>query len=1047
MRSRTWTIAALLFGSGFCALVYQIAWLREFRLIFGASTAASAAVLAIFIGGLGIGGRLLGPRADDHPHPLLWYALLEAVVAVSAALSPLLLSLVRLVYFAAGGAATLGTLGGTLMRLVLSALVLAVPTIAMGGTLPAAARAATRASDRRRQDAAALYALNTVGAVAGCGVATFALLEIYGTRATIWLAALINLLVALTARALDRRGAGRAGWAREAGQSVPSALPAPPAFVLFASATVGFAFFLMELVWYRMLAPLLGGSVFTFGLVLAVALAGIGLGGLLYALTAGDRPATLRGFAWTCLLEALAVAATFALGDRLALLSLVLLPLRAGGFGASIAGWMLVTAIVVFPPALVAGYQFPLLIALLGHGRERLGRQVGLAYAANTVGAIAGSLAGGFGLLPWLTAPGAWRFVAIVLVVLGVAAIALAAKCERAHSLSGPAVAAALALALLVAGGPTTVWRHSGIGAGRVPDDALTSTNQLHAWRNTMRQRVVWDGDGVESTVALTVDPTGYAFVVNGKSDGAARGDAPTQVMLGLIGAIVHPNPRTALVVGLGTGSSAGWLAAIPGMERVDVVELEPLVLDVARASAPVNHDALANPKLRIMLGDARETLLTTRNRYDVIASEPSNPFRAGIASLFTQEFYRAASARLTDDGVLAQWVQGYEIDAPTLRTIYATMASVFPQVDAWQTHRGDLVLLGAQRPTRRSARQLSARIAEEPYRSALAHVWRAVDVTALLAHYIAADGVAREILTSPRVEINTDDRNVVEFGFARSVGRARGLIVPELRRLASATGFARPTLADAERVDWGAVETARVSFDAAHGTFDDIPANPAPSERLRQQAIVRFFDANDAAGATEAWSRQHEGPRDLIETRMLAGIEAQRGSDAALEWIERIRAFEPGDADALLALLRWRQGRNAQAADALRSALVAFRSDAWVMQQSILNALALVLPVATAAPDAAPALLDALRQPFVVRAADVPRATTAAELSRRVDFGKTCREPVGQLEPFVPWSEYFLTLRRDCYRAAGDTRLALAERELAEFYAREPAPLTTRQP
>src|SRR5262249_9436389 len=141
--------------------------------------------------------------------------------------------------------------------------------------------------------------------------------------------------------------------------------------------------------------------------------------------------------------------------------------------------------------------------------------------------------------------------------------------------------------------------------------------------------------------------------------------------------------------------------------------------------------------------------------------------------------------------------------------------------------------------------------------------------------------------------------------------------------------------LADAERVDWGAVETARVSFDAAHGTFDDMPANPPPSERLRQQAILRFFDANDAAGAADAWSHQHDGPRDLIETRMLAGIEAQRGSDAALEWIARIRPFEPGESDALLALLRWRQERNPEAADALRQAFVAFRTDPWVMQQS----------------------------------------------------------------------------------------------------------------
>src|SRR4029079_7941226 len=143
-------------------------------------------------------------------------------------------------------------------------------------------------------------------------------------------------------------------------------------------------------------------------------------------------------------------------------------------------------------------------------------------------------------------------------------------------------------------------------------------------------------------------------------------------------------------------------------------------------------------PKVHVTVGDARETLLTTRDRYDVIASEPSNPFRAGIASLFTLEYYRAASARLTDDGVFAQWVQGYEIDAPTLRTIYATMAAVFPQVETWQTNSGDLALLSSKRPGGYSAAAIAARIRQEPFKGALRNVWRVVDLNGLFARYVA---------------------------------------------------------------------------------------------------------------------------------------------------------------------------------------------------------------------------------------------------------------------------------------------------------------------
>ena len=375
MRTPTWRVSALLLGSGCCALIYQIAWIREFRLIFGASTAASAAVLAIFIGGLGFGGWLLGSRADAHPRPILFYAQLESIVAVSAALSPLLLMLVRELYVFAGGTPRLGLAAGTLGRLVLSGLVLAIPTIAMGGTLPAAARGATHSGDVRRQDVAALYALNALGAVVGCIVATFFLLEAFGNRQTLWLAAAVNLLIAMLARQLDRS-------MEPAAETIPTApvtgeTLAPAPFVLLASCVVGFAFFLMELVWYRMLGPLLGGTVFTFSLILAIALAGIGLGGLVYALVGRNRAPSLRGFAWTCLLEAGAMAAAYAIGDRLALLALVLQPLGHAAFAAQVAGWTVVSAIVVMPVAFIAGYQFPMLIALLGRGRTNVGRQIG----------------------------------------------------------------------------------------------------------------------------------------------------------------------------------------------------------------------------------------------------------------------------------------------------------------------------------------------------------------------------------------------------------------------------------------------------------------------------------------------------------------------------------------------------------------------------------------------------------------------------------------------------------------------------------------------
>jgi spermidine synthase len=1064
-------VAALVFASGFCALVYQIGWLRELRLIFGASTAASAAVLAIFIGGLGAGSLLLGSRADRHPRPIRLYAQLEAIVALSAAASPFLLSLVRMLYVAAGGTPHLGLVGGTTVRLLLTALVLALPTLAMGGTLPAVARGVTRPSDVGRRDVAVLYGLNALGAVAGSLVATFFLLEHVGTRGTLWIAAGINLLVAAAASRIthgfsrisdasahqgppdrlrqdygESRQGERSSWARAAAEGGHDARLSPhlERFLLISSAIVGCVFFLMELVWYRMLGPLLGGSVFTFGLIVAVALAGIGVGGVLYALRSNDRPATLSEFASSCLLEAFALAGIYALGDRLAVLTLALRPLASLDFATAVVCWTIVTMLVVLPAAIVAGYQFPLIIALFGRERNDLGRQIGRAYAANTLGAIAGALAGGFGLIPSLSATGAWRFAAMVLVALGISATVLSWR-QRGRRLpldhlGAQLGLAAAALAFVGATGPTAVWRHSGIGAGRATT-TFDSSNRFRDWVHAQQRAIVWEEDGTESSVALAAEPNGYAFIVNGKSDGSARGDAGTQVMLGLLGAILNPEARRSLVIGLGTGTSAGWLGSVPGMDRVDVVELEPLIVDVARACDEVNREVLRNLKVHLTIGDARETLLTGGEGYDVIASEPSNPFRAGVASLFTREYYAAARERLTNGGVFLQWVQLYEIDARTLATLYATIASVFPHVEAWEAGGGDLVLVAGEKRLVYRADVLSARIQQEPFKTALSAAWRAVDLTGLLAHFLANEQLAAVIADAPGVSINTDDRNVVEFGFARSMGNGASLLA-ELRQLARTKGHSRPAFADPASIDWAAVDAAWVGYQATEQHLAGVEVSGLPEDRARQSALLLYYRDADLAAARTAWHQQTRPASGPTELAMLSDLEAEAGSDNAILAIEQLRRYQPGEADAILATLRFRQGRFDDAAAALEAAFTDFRASPWALNRFKERGVALASAVAVRRPDLAARMFQALQSPFAIRALEDERLASVANLTRLLDFDRQCRSAVAALEPHVPWTRSFLSLRRDCYRAVGDPRLGAAIRDLEDFVQAEPASL-----
>lgn len=1029
-------LAALLFVSGLCAVGYQTAWLRLLRLIFGASTAASAAVLAIFMGGLGIGGLLFGRRADATSNPLRLYARLEIAVALLAAASPTLVEMARAVYIAAGGTLQLGDFAGTLLRLGLAALVLGPATVLMGGTLPAAVRAAEDALDSGRRSLGFLYGANTLGAVTGALAITFLAIEILGTTRSIWVAALLNLLVGIVANAWSRSVSPRpAGDSeprfRAAGVGAPERT-APVPLVLASAGIVGFVFFLMEIVWYRMLAPILGGSSYTLGLILAVALLGIGIGGLLYGLGSRHHRPTLNGFAFTCALEALALAVPYALGDRVAFLAATLQPLRAAGLSAAAGGWAAITSLVVLPAAVVAGYQFPLLVAVLGKGEHQVGREVGWTYAANTAGAILGAIAGGFGLLPLLGATGAWTAAVLALCLLALAA-AWAGRPPGAWPAVAPFGLAALAALALTATGPTAVWRHGGIGVGRFPH-SFADRNNLHRAFEEIRSAFVWELDGRESSIAVRNDDD-YSFYVNGKSDGAALGDAPTQVMAGLIGALLHPAPRTALVIGLGTGESAGWLAAVPSIERVDVVELEPAMTRVAEACEPANRACLRNPRVRLHIADGREFLLTSRSSYDIIFSEPSNPYRAGISSLYSREFYQAVAARLRPDGLFLQWLQGYDVDSHVVRTAFATLRSVFPHVESWQTHGGDLLLVAARQPFEHDFDRVRGHVDEEPYRSALNSAWAVAGLDGFYAGFVA-DAQFSARIAPDNTLVSTDDRPLIEFGFIRGLGRGEMFRIDDLR--AAAHGFDRPPGRGAPP-DWRRVEELRLAREAAIGGIPSKPESPTTPLGKRTLARRAFAEGRTQQGA-ELWLQQEEPPDTRIDLTLVAGGLALAGDERAGAYIDRLALIAPTDAAALRAVWRANQGQFAAAATELQGFLSAMRRDPWALPQVVQLGVGLAPRLAKHDRRIGEELYRELSTPFALNLHNKLRLATRLDVARATDFDRLCAEALAAFEPHPWWTEAFLSRRVECYERTGHPLAGAARRDLEQYLADAPS-------
>ncbi|HVS66451.1 MAG TPA: fused MFS/spermidine synthase [Thermoanaerobaculia bacterium] len=701
--------------SGLCAIVYQVAWLRQLRLIFGVSTAANAAAVGIFMAGLGVGGLWLGPRADRSKHPLRLYGTLEVAIAAAAALTPLLVLAARSLYFAAGGTPALGAVGGALVQILLSILVLGPATVLMGGTLPAIARAVERDADVGRRATAMLYGVNTLGAVLGALLATFVWMEMLGTRRLIWGAAVLNLLVGLAAHSragrLERHSA-ESERARRLGAGRPGADP-------------------------------VAGS----------------------------------------------------------------------------------------PRALAAG--------LPGAGRAAL---LGLALPPRPFDA------------------------------------------GRAATAAG---ATALACALLLLPGPGPAWRHGGIGGGRMAISFDSENSVRRAFRR-ISSSLAWEAEGRESSVAL-FDDDGYAFYVNGMSDGNARGDAPTAVMAGLLGAALHPDPRTALVIGLGTGSTAGWLAAVPGIERVDVFELEPEVVEVARVAADANHDVLDDPKVELHFGDGRELLLTSNRRYDVIYSNPSNPYRAGVASFFSRDFYREAAQRLDEGGIFVQWLQGYEVDADVVRTAYATLSMVFPYVETWRSHTSDIQLVATLERPVHDLDRLERLLEQEPWSVAMPAVWGVSGLEGLLSAYVGSPTLTRGLVGANPEAVNTDDHPLIEFGFARNSGVRGRFQIRELREAARGWDAIRPETRGRD-VDWELVEELAEARLVAFRWRPDSAEDATSPAGLRTEARRAFVDRRyqDAAAF---WASQPEPPRCRIDRLVaLTGLAIDGTMDPAGEILELAR-------------------------------------------------------------------------------------------------------------------------------------------------------------
>jgi spermidine synthase len=759
------------FLSGAAGLIYQVAWVKSLGLIFGHTVYAIAVVLAVFMAGLAAGSAYLGSWGERHDEPLSLYAWIEFLVGATGLFSLAGLSGVRFLYLYL--AAYPGVNGNQPLLLVLrcfgAAAVLFIPTFLMGGTLPILVRGITRSSADLGIRLSQLYWVNTLGAAAGTLLSGFVLLPALGSRLTVVCAGALNVFAGLTALRISKEQRHLRD-AKVPAPGPPTSTPwdAPPAastlvFALFA--VVGATAFAYEIAWTRLLSITISSSTYAFTLMLATFLAGTVIGSALFQrFSTKSGEVSLTTFSRTQTWTGVAALSSLVLFHWIPAIIPPLLRATHQSFGGLVLAQFVTSVLTVLPIAISFGFNFPAVIVLhAGTACPNSGRStaVARAYAANTMGAVAGSLITGFWLVPWL---GSFRVIAFAAGVNLLLAITLEYHSLPRRNLALVANGLLLLLAVFV-GSSSFLHNRSLLSLSAV---LYGNSYQGHLTLGEIAETnaLMFFEDGINDSVAVFRSDNYVALRINGKVD-ASTGDARTQLLLGHLGAAFAPPPRRVLIIGFGSGMTASAVARYPDVEQIDCVEIEPAVVRAAPYLESLNRNVLSDPRVHIIFDDARNFLLASRDQYDLIISEPSNPWIAGIATLFTNEYYAVVRQRLAPGGKFVQWVQGYSLAPADLRMIIATLAPHFPEITLWRAEGPDLLLLGRTDPTPFQF----ARLRSLWQNQALRKDFASIDVhqpEGLVAYFLLDDAAVRKLAEGGA--LNTDDRTLLEYHAPQTV-------------------------------------------------------------------------------------------------------------------------------------------------------------------------------------------------------------------------------------------------------------------------------------
>lgn len=761
-------VFTLFFFSGAFALIYEVSWVRAITLEFGSTTLAVSTVLVIFMGGLALGAKLVARWVDKFSNPLTRYGIIEIGIGFYALLTPLIFRWVLPLLAIIGASFADNIWFISSLRFLASSILLLFPTVLMGATLPVLSRFyANRKRDGAR-GGGLLYGVNTVGAFSGTLFAGFILLPGLGLFWTIIAVAGCNLLLGsiafITGKKVETNQENISTTSiAKASKIKIRAIQIYP--VLIAIALTGSAAMACEVIWTRVLILVIGGSVYAFSIVLSTFLAGLGLGAaLVAAILRSDQSKAITVFHGLALSAAVLVLITSAIFHKLPSLFLNLfwswkmLQHPDKVFYVQV----LISAAIMFVPTLIMGGLFPVAARIVVQDPRRTGERIARLYVWNTVGSIIGSLTAGFVFIPLLEIRGALLVVIAVYCIGAVVIVYAKKKTPRRPYAIASGIGVLIILFIFM-----PHWQHQLMTSAMYNYAYHLSKMGAKQLASTLQRRheLLYYRDGLSATVTVTrsLRDRSLGITINGKYDGSSTRDMANQRLLAHAPLLFHPNPKNVCVIGMGTGCTAGSAALHP-VEKVSLVEIESAMIEGAKFFKEDNHYIHENPKVDIRVTDGRLFLRLHPNVFDIIISEPSNPWLAGSSNLFTLDFFKLAAKALREEGMFCQWVQIYALSPENLRTIIRTFTQVFPYTYLISSRPHlDLLLLGSKTLFTLNLDQAWQRMQKRAIRKDLADPRVDIrDIFDLAARVRMGPNEVRTLVGSG--SINTDDFPIIAY-------------------------------------------------------------------------------------------------------------------------------------------------------------------------------------------------------------------------------------------------------------------------------------------